>query len=311
VRPNDDSRESSLPRPPTEADTDSAADRPIADHDRIQLQTGGLSRDAWLLPPAGSTPAPLVLMFHGGGGSAEIAMRSTRWSQHAAEAGFAVAYPQATRLTPQKPIRMLSNPTFWNVGSGFGHAERRGIDDVAFVTALLDQVQANYAIDATRIFFCGFSNGAAMALRAAVELCERVRAVAAVAGHLWRRDRPLRRRVPLLYLCGGADKIVPPAGGLVPTLWGKPVDLPPVRQTVETWAAWLHCDPPRSVPSPDGIERLVYPLPDAATPGVEFVTLADAGHVWPGGVSVMNERLTGPASNALDATAECRRFFGI
>jgi polyhydroxybutyrate depolymerase len=42
---------------------------------------------------------------------------------------------------------------------------------------------------------------------------------------------------------------------------------------------------------------------------VLFHALAGAGHVWPGGVPVLAERIAGPSSGVLDGTDEMWRFF--
>src|SRR4051794_25140525 len=58
------------------------------------MRIGGLDRDYRLYIPAGvESPAPLVVMLHGGFGSAEQAERSYGWRELADRAKFVVAYP--------------------------------------------------------------------------------------------------------------------------------------------------------------------------------------------------------------------------
>jgi polyhydroxybutyrate depolymerase len=248
-------------------------------------------------------------MIHGGGGTAKTAATTTRLSEKSDQAGFVAVYPQALARDPGRPVTFLRNPTFWNVGSGFGHAERLEIDDVAYVRAVLDDVLARNPIDAKRIYVAGFSNGAALALRVAVDLSERIAAVAAAAGHLWRKDVAPVRPVPLLYMIGDQDPIVPPAGGVVHSPWGKDHTLPPVRETIELWARWLGCPgTPQIVPAPPGVRTERFG-PGRGGSEVLFCTVAGGGHVWPGGVPVLAERIAGPSSAALNATDEMWRFF--
>lgn len=281
-------------------------------HPAQQVLIDGLEREYLLHAPAGldrATPRPLVIMIHGGGATAKIAATTTRLSDLADRAGFFAAYPQALPRKSESPVTFLRNPTFWNVGSGFGHAERLRIDDVAYMRAVLDDVLARYPIDPSRVYIAGFSNGAALALRVAVDVSERIAAVCAIAGHLWRKDTAPRRAIPLLYMIGDQDPIVPPAGGLVHSPWGKDHQLPPVRDTIEQWARWAGCPVAAQViAAPPGVLAERYaPCRD----GVEvlLLTIAGMGHVWPGGVPVLAERIAGPASDALDATAEMWRFF--
>lgn len=281
-------------------------------HSTHQVSIDGLSREYLLHVPAGhdgKSLRPLVIMLHGGGGTAKTAATATRLSEKADEGGFFSVYPQALPRDPKRPVTFLRNPTFWNVGSGFGHAERLRIDDVGYVRALLDDVMARQPIDPTRVYVAGFSNGAALALRVAVDLSERIAAVAAVAGHLWRRDVSPARPVSLLYMIGELDPIVPPSGGVVHSPWGKEHVLPPVRETIDTWVGWNGCPrEPQIVPSPAGVRSERYG-PCRGGSEVLFHTVAGMGHVWPGGVPVLADRIAGPSRNVLDGTDEMWRFF--
>jgi polyhydroxybutyrate depolymerase len=89
-------------------------------------------------------------MFHGAGGTARGAMRQTGWTAKADEAGFLAVFPEAVSRDPSKPSRFKDNPQVWNDGSGRGHAARRNIDDVAFTNALLDDLEARFAVDKSR-----------------------------------------------------------------------------------------------------------------------------------------------------------------
>lgn len=289
-----------------------AAARLATPHETVRLNVDGLRREYVLHRPAGwdgRAPLPLVLMFHGGGGTARVSIYATGWSDKADAERFLVVYPQATRKDPTRPPTFLRNPTFWNVGSGFGHAEKAGVDDVAYVRAALDHVAASMRVDETRIYASGFSNGAAMALRCGVEFGPRLAAIGAIAGHLWRRDTPPTRAAPLLYICGGADPIVPPAGGDVLSPWGKTHRLPAVADTVGTWARWCGCESaPRVLRDEDGLRHVRYE-PNAGGAAVEWITLAQAGHVWPGGPLVLSEKITGPSCSRVNATNTLWDFF--
>ena len=281
-------------------------------HPAHPVSVNGLSREYLLHAPTGHEPGrprPLVIMIHGGGGTAKTAATSARLSEKADQVGFFVAYPQALPRDPRRPVTFLRNPAFWNVGSGFGHAERLGVDDVGYVGAVLDDVLARNPIDRKRVYVAGFSNGAALALRVAVDLSERIAAVTAIAGHLWRKDVGPRRPVSLLYMIGEQDPIVPPAGGIVHSPWGKDHQLPPVRDTIELWSLWLGCPAtPQIVSSAPGV-RVERFGPGRDGSEVLFYMLAQTGHVWPGGGSVLAERIAGPSTTLLNATDEMWRFF--
>ena len=84
---------------------------------------------------------------------------------------------------------------------------------------------------------------------------------------------------------------------------------PPVEDSIRTWASLLHC-PERSqvVPSRDGVRSAVYgPCDSESEVAVHIVE--GLGHVWPGGISLLPERLVGKASDALQANDVMWEFF--
>jgi polyhydroxybutyrate depolymerase len=257
-------------------------------------------------PPADG-PLPVVVMLHGAGGTALWALRETRWGEHADRHGFLLVLPDAARADPAEPAGFLLNAQVWNDGAADGVPERPDVDDVGFVTTVLDEVAVRFEIDRSRVYLTGFSNGAAMAFRLAAERPERFAAVAPVAGYCHVGDRRLARPVPTLYLTGRVDPLVPFDGGEVVTPWGrKRVVRPPVRATLERWALVLGCQPTaRAVDARGGVTIEEYPGP------VPFLTYAidGLGHHWPGGRGEFNHRIAGPPSDRVDACAVIREFF--
>jgi len=266
--------------------------------ERIPL--GG--REYLLAAPPGVAGPPLVVFLHGKGGTAAWADGETGWSALAAREGFALAMPDARRPHPDRPPRFLTNAPEWAVGEEVRNA------DIAFLAAVIDDAVRRAGADPRRVYLSGFSNGAAMAFRAAAELSDRVAAVAPVAGYC--RIPPgmtPARPVPTRYLIGSADPLVPLRGGDVRSPWGdRLVRRRPVADTLDCWAAALGCGPVPVVASDAGGVRVeVYPGP------VEFgvVTVAGLGHHWPGGKGQLNPRLAGPPSDKIDATEDVWRFF--
>ncbi len=181
-------------------------------------------------------------------------------------------------MRPDRPPKFLTNPQEWNDGSGRG---RR--DDVSFLVALLDRLQAN------RIYLTGFSNGAGMAFRLAAEHAGRIAALAPVAGHCWLAEPRPSRTVPTYYLVGDADPLVPIAGGEVRTPWGRVETRPPLAQTLSRWGR--------------AIDR------EWGTAEFRVDVVLELGHHWPGGAGLLGERLGGPTTSNVNATPKIWRFF--
>lgn len=243
---------------------------------------------------------PLVLLFHGGGGNAEGALDRYGWRELADREGFLVAAPQGM-AHPRRPRRH-----FWNEGSGRGPAARRGVDDIAYIAAVIDDVAGRYGVDPARIYATGFSMGASMAHLAGQRLSHRLAAVAPVSGHLWRRDLRPADPVSVMYVFGTADPISPVGGGRGVIGGTKP----PIRASLAAWRRFLDC--PGSAADRrrrDILERTWSGC--AGGTAVRFVLLDGMGHHWPGGmVSGLPERWVGPNPPlGFNATYAIWRFF--
>ena len=112
----------------------------------LPLGLGADGRDGRLYVPAGYTPhrsAPLVLMLHGAGGSAEGALRPFR--ERADARGLLLLAPESRGAT-------------WDFIRGtYG-------PDVAFIDGALAEVFRRRAVDPARVSIEGFSDGASYAL---------------------------------------------------------------------------------------------------------------------------------------------------
>lgn len=116
------------------------------------LVVGGMTRAYLLhLPPqygqlAPGQRLPLLLALHGRLGDGAGLARLTHLSAIADQHGFAVVYPDGMRRS-------------WADGRGVTPADRIGVDDVAFLAALMDTLTQQYALDPQRIYATGISNG--------------------------------------------------------------------------------------------------------------------------------------------------------
>ncbi len=116
------------------------------------IGVGGRDRVYRLHKPAGlPASASLVVVLHGGFGSAEQAERSYGWDQLADSAKFVAVYPDGVKRA-------------WNVNGGgcCGRPAEENIDDVGFISAVVANVAKNIGIDASRVYATGMSNGGIM-----------------------------------------------------------------------------------------------------------------------------------------------------
>ena len=98
------------------------------------------------------------------------------------------------------------------------HHHRKGIDDVGFLWALIEDLVTRYPIDAERIFVTGISNGGHMSFRLACELAEQIVAFAPVTASMpvdIADECNPAAPVSLAIFNGTADPLVPYEGGQV------------------------------------------------------------------------------------------------
>src|SRR5262249_44867078 len=149
----------------------------------------------------------LVIGLHGGGGDAESLIRSAGWNDKADQEGFIVAYPNGAG--PDLLGKLFGT---WNAGACCGFAKANNIDDVGFISAVIDDLESHFTIDSARIYATGHSNGALMAYRLACELTNRIAAIAANAGQDAISCVP-PRAISVLDVHGVLDPRVPFEGG--------------------------------------------------------------------------------------------------
>ena len=254
---------------------------------------------------------PIVIVFHGGGGTAKAVMWDTGWTLKADQEGFIAVFPEGTPPDPSKPGDFRRNPQTWNDGSSRSNvrAAERKIPDKEFVDALLNDLRLKFNVDRRRIYATGFSNGASMAFRVGREFSTRVAAIAPVAGADWLIDAKPDRPVPLLYITGTADPLNPVDGG--PIRIGKRAygSKPVVRDMIAQWAKLHGCPTqPQLEDKGSGTQIMTY-CNKTGSPSVVFYTLIGHGHHWPGGKISLPTWIAGPKNTTLDATDIIWTFF--
>jgi len=246
--------------------------RPGTSADETIISGGLLRRYRLYLPPnyQPDERLPLVLNFHGHGSNAARQERYTGFSTLARQQDFIVAYPQGT-IGPD-------GKTGWASGSPFDPR----VNDVRFVSDLLNHLQAELCIDPYRIDATGFSNGGGMVSLLACDLAGRIAAFATVSGSYYPLVDPRSRTcqpprpVPILEFHGTADRIVPYTGNRVTGLLAVP-------QWLSAWATRDHCAQGPAIFFQRGNvtgEQWI----DCATGGaVIHYRISGGGHIWPGG----------------------------
>jgi polyhydroxybutyrate depolymerase len=189
------------------------------------------------LPPRydPAKPAPLLLALHGYGADGnDVAASSFGVSALALAHGAFVAHPDGT--PDQRGAR------FWDATDSCCNFGGARVDDVAYLSAVVDDVAAHYAIDPKRVWVLGLSNGGFMSHRLACDGADKFAAIVSVAGATWNdpgRCKP-NSRVSVLEVHGAADPVVRYEGSTSVSV-GRGGPFPSVDTTVARSAAEEGC----------------------------------------------------------------------
>ncbi len=240
------------------------------DHSRILTINGEPRSYVLHLPPLEhKRPLPLVLMLHGAGGSAAHSSVATGLSKKADAAGFAVAYPNGSTA-------FSDLARTWNAGRCCGPAAMAGVDDVAFLRAVLKDAKSVTATD--RVFVAGFSNGGMMAYRLACELVEEIAALAVVAATFEDSCKP-SAPIPLLAIHGMHDGLVP-FNGIAQSSAPLMQATTSVPESVARFARGNGCNGELARNADRGLRDSRYVNCKAT---VRLIALKRGAHAWPGG----------------------------
>ena len=226
------------------------------------------------LPPAydGETPLPLVLVLHGGGGNGPRIARQTDFEAKADAEGFVVVFPTGQEAA--------DSGHYWTAGDVTNDPVKAALigDDVAFLSALIDQLTDDLAIDEQRIYVTGFSNGAAMTHKLACALSDRIAAAAAVASALSAECDPVSP-VAVLQMNGSEDPHFQEGGTI--EVDGQQIDH---WYAIEVWSEYNGCPVEPVLTIVDRVTTETHG-PCAAGTEVVRITIEGVGHNWPGGPS--------------------------
>ena len=232
------------------------------------LEHAGMTRSIRVHVPASYDPTratPVVLDFHGYTMSAQTQEDMTRLPEKSDAEGFISVTPDGT-----------GSPRGWNAGACCGTPASSGLDDVGFVDALLDQLEARLCVDTRRVFSTGFSNGGFLSHRLACEMSDRIAAIAPVAGMIGVASCNPTRPVPVMHFHGTSDNIVPYNGGGF-------TSYPSAPETDAGWAMRNGCDTATTESFANGDSRCVTHTGCDGGSEVTLCTITGGGHTWPGG----------------------------
>ena len=244
----------------------------------------------------------LVIALHGKGGTGLGMERLSGFESIAEKEKFIVVYPNGIDRS-------------WNDGRNT-KAHEAGINDVAFIKNLIDEIIIKYNVDKHKVYVAGMSNGAFMSMKLACELSGKITAIAAVAGTMDTASASIcRPALPLsvILIQGTSDPLVPFEGG---ELKSKAAGIIlSHKEAIKHWVKINNCtSSPVSISLPDAandgttITKTTYKNESNNTEVISII-VANGGHTWPGGYAYLPERWIGITSRNMNASEEIWNFF--
>lgn len=252
---------------------------------------------------------PLVIFLHGAGGSASQAMRQTGLGGLAVRAGFIAVFPEGLAGPAGQESGGLQT---WNAWMCCGYARDARIDDVGYLAALIARLKAEHPVDPRRIHLAGFSNGAMLASRFALERPGIAASIASVAGYLPCDAQTPQEPLPVLVIHGNHDQVARFGPTVAHPRTGRYCEDFPAKAQVEFWVRGMRlaARPQQVQDGRKGRVRVERYGPDrkGGRALVEFVIVKGGGHAWPGGPRERYRYCDLPTPDP-DATALLWEFF--
>lgn len=239
------------------------------------ITVDGIVRSYTLNLPPGyydSSAFSLVIALHGGGGSGTQFETTSRLTDKANASGFIVVYPDGT-------VQIKT----WNAGTCCGYAVTKQVDDVKFISAMIDKLVSTYKINPKKVYATGHSNGGMLCYRLACELSNKIAAIAPNSSSMVVTS-PCNpsRAIPVLHMHSKLDQNVIYTGGVGIGVSG--VYCPPIDSVLHVFSLKNNCSNPSQVVFSNSLYTFTKWSSCTNNVTIQYYLTNDGGHGWPGGL---------------------------
>jgi polyhydroxybutyrate depolymerase len=243
---------------------------------------------------------PLIIVYHGIYSRAKAIAGFSQFNKLSDSTDFIVVYPQGHKRA-------------WRIEKVGTEIMDEDPDEQGFILGMIDSLTKNYSIDQAKIFQCGISNGAYMAMFMTNNYPERFAGMALVCGNMalpfddWYSNI---QPSPVLFFGGTKDKLIPYNGGPLKEIvntYGYP-------QTIDFWCDKNGCGPLTDSVLIDNDARdktsvvYYYSRVNSKNP-VELYKIIGGGHGWPGRGRDIKSVYLGKVSSEINTAEIIADFF--
>ena len=270
-----------------------------------KLKVGDFQRRYLVVEPDNpdDTPLPVILCFHGGGGSARPMARAG-YAKFAKEHGFLTVFPNGL-------------DRHWEDGRTEHPKYNPKVDEIAFIKALLKDLEKKYNVDPNAVFAMGVSNGGMMSHTLAAAMSDKIRGIAPIIGgvnvQLSKAFQPTHP-LSVMVIQGTQDPLVPYSGGPISLGRKKRGSIISTQDALQLWKEHLGTRIATTSTLPDRaddgctVDVTTWSSPKS-TERVQLVKVVGGGHTVPGNPNILPERIVGTQCMDFDAVDLIADFF--
>lgn len=254
---------------------------------------------------------PIIFALHGGGGTDKNTVKLYNLNGLADKNGCIVVYPNAINKA-------------WNMPGISSRVKGldKSVDDIKFISSLIDSIVTNYKGDDKRVFCTGISRGGMFSLYLAYKLSDRITAIAPVCAsisHTIANDYTFSHPTPVLLINGTSDPLVSYNGGAgkfnKANEASQDADMLATEDLVKKIITLNKCN---SLPietaiadndKADGCTAINYTYICNTGAPVEFIKVINGGHTWPGGTQYLPKIIIGNLCKDFSASEKIMAFF--
>ena len=217
---------------------------------------------------AGNKPAEVLVLLQGGSAGSWRIAQQFRWEALADERGMILAVP-------------IGMTFFDNEGAWQLNTDAETMQDIQYITAMLDDVATVHDVDASRVYAVGYSLGSMFSYELACQMSDRIAAIASFAGTMPVDPKSCDpgRNVPIMHIHGVDDPIIAYSNSWDWKAWDSVGTMQDIPSLVQYWADKYGCQE-KSETESDTAAHIVHSMCEQEA-RVEHYRLAAGGHEWP------------------------------
>jgi len=213
-------------------------------------------------------PLRLLLLLQGGDAGSWRFPQQFMWEELAEKEGMIIAVPVGKLVPPNEGAWQLNTDT-------------ETMQDIDYITAVIDEISARHPVDSGRVYALGYSLGSMFSYELACQMSNRFAAIASFAGTMPVSPKSCKpeRNVPIMHIHGVEDGIIAYGNTWDWKSWDSVGTMRDVPGLLNYWQDKYNCQN-TSQSETDTSGHTVYDQCDQGV-RIEHYSIKANGHEWP------------------------------